>query len=252
MNVTVGRIEAYYDDIGSGKVIVLLHGWGTDRSNLSYIAQELKTSYRLVSVDLPGFGETSINSRDWGVGDYVGFLNSFLKELKINEVYALVAHSFGGRVCIKGLSEGVLSADRLILIGSAGVRHSDSLRNVAFKLVAKTGKTVMKLPILRGKYDKARQKLHERAGSADYANSGEMRQIFLNTINEDLSENAKNLRLPTLLIWGSEDDEAPLADARFFQKNIPGSSLKIIQGAGHFVHNEHPSRVVRFIREFLS
>jgi pimeloyl-ACP methyl ester carboxylesterase len=63
MNVTVGRIETYYDDIGSGKVIVLLHGWGTDRSDLSYIAQELKTSYRLVSVDLPGFGETSINSR---------------------------------------------------------------------------------------------------------------------------------------------------------------------------------------------
>lgn len=252
MIVTVGQVRASYDDRGSGEVVVLLHGWGTDRTNLQGIAKYLGPSYRVISVDLPGFGETNLPELDWSVGDYVKFLKDFLREIGIAEVYALVAHSFGGRVCIKGLSEGVLSADRLILIGSAGVRHSDSLRNVAFKVVAKTGKAVMKLPILKGGYDKARQKLHERSGSGDYANSGEMKQIFLNTIKEDLSDNAKKLKLSTLLIWGSEDDEAPLSDARFFHENIAGSSLKIIQGAGHFVHNEHPSRVGRFIKEFLS
>ena len=81
--------------------------------------------------------------------------------------------------------------------------------------------------------------------------SGTMKQIFLNTIDEDLSEFARDIHMPTLLVWGSEDDQAPLADGKFYHEHIAGSRLKIAASAGHFVHHDEPIQVMRWIREFL-
>lgn len=246
-----GRKVAYNDD-GAGRVVVLLHGWGTNKENLQALADDLSQNYRAISVDLPGFGESERPKDDWHVADYANFVQDFLQRIGVQGVYALVGHSFGGRIIIKGVTGGTLRAQKLVFIGSAGVGHSKSVRNMTFAVAAKVGKTVMKLPGLRGRYAAARQKLHEQAGSTDYAAAGDMQQIFLHTIHEDLRGDIKNITLATLLIWGSEDTEAPLADARYFHENISGSRLKILQGAGHFVHTEQPKKVAKFVQEFLA
>ena len=252
MHITVCGLRIAYDDVGSGKSLLFLHGWGTSKENFIELREALQNEYRIIIPDLPGFGDSAMPPADWQVADYVSFVAEFLQALGVDGVYGLVVHSFGGRVAIKGLSTGLLRSEKLVLIDAAGIGHSRSARNVAYAVVAKVGKVVMRLPLLRGKYDKARQKLHEQAGSADYASAGEMQQIFLNTIHEDLREQVCELTLPTLIVWGSEDNETPLSDARFLHANIPGSTLKIIQGASHFVHNEHPKKVLQFIEEFLT
>lgn len=251
MHITVSDLQVAYDDQGIGKVLVLLHGWGTDRQNYSELTDALRHQYRVIALDLPGFGESSMPPGDWKVDNYVNLVANFLNKLDISDPYALIVHSFGGRIAIKGLSNGLLRADKLVLIDVAGIAHDKSLRNRSYALVAKIGKPIMRLPGLRNKYQIARRKLHEQAGSTDYAKAGEMTQIFLNTIQEDLSGDARSLKLPTLIIWGSEDTETPLSDARFFHSVISGSILKIVQGAGHFVHNEQPKKVTRFIQDFL-
>jgi haloalkane dehalogenase len=60
------------------------------------------------------------------------------------------------------------------------------------------------------------------------------------------------LGVPTLLLWGTEDEFAPLAGARRFQREIPGSTLVAIEGAGHFVIDEQPERCARELVEFLT
>lgn len=252
MNLLVNQIKTAYDDEGEGKVILLLHGWGTSRDNFAELREALRDNYRVIVPDLPGFGDSDMPPSDWRVADYADFVANFLKALGIDNLYAIAVHSFGGRIAIKGLSTGVLQPEKLILIDAAGIGHSKSARNVAFAVVAKVGKTIMRLPGLRGQYKKAQQKLHEKAGSADYAEAGEMQQIFLNAIHEDLRDEVRCLMLPTLIIWGSEDNETPLSDARLFHATISGSQLKIVQGAGHFVHNEFPEKVAKFVREFLA
>lgn len=252
MRITVSGLESGYTDQGTGRVIVLLHGWGTSKENFSELSERLASRYRVIAVDFPGFGESAMPPFDWQVQNYVEFVAEFLKVLNIDDVYSFIVHSFGGRVAIKGLSTGILHAEKLVLIDAAGISHSNSMRNMAFAVLAKLGKFVMRLPVLRSKYEVARQKLHEQAGSTDYAASGVLRQIFLNVIHEDLRSEVGNLTLQTLIIWGSNDTETPLADARFFQANIKGSTLKILQGAGHFVHTEQPEKVAQFIEEFLA
>ena len=59
------------------------------------------------------------------------------------------------------------------------------------------------------------------------------------------------LGVPTLLLWGGDDDFAPVAGAHRFQKEIPGSELVVIEGAGHFVFQDEPERAAEAVGAFL-
>ena len=60
------------------------------------------------------------------------------------------------------------------------------------------------------------------------------------------------LGVPVLLLWGEADEFAPLSGARRFEREIPGSTLVAVEGAGHFVFDEHPERCAREVAAFLA
>ena len=64
------------------------------------------------------------------------------------------------------------------------------------------------------------------AGSADYLRADQMKQIFLNTINEDLSSEVSKITQPSLLIWGKNDTETPLADANLMLSKLKNGTFK--------------------------
>jgi haloalkane dehalogenase len=59
------------------------------------------------------------------------------------------------------------------------------------------------------------------------------------------------LGVPTLLVWGADDQFAPLAGARRFEREIPGARLAAFEGAGHFVFDQEPERTTREVCDFL-
>lgn len=252
MQVIVNKLLVNYTDQGKGRAVVLLHGWGASLDNFAELVATLSTNHRVIAIDFPGFGGSEQPGEAWGVGEYARFVAATLEKLKVAKVFALVGHSFGGRVIIKGISDGVLQPKKVVLIGSAGVKHSDSARNLAYKSIAKGGKAILSLPGLKKLAAPAKRKLYERAGSSDYLQSGDMKETFLKTINEDLSDEAEDVLQPTLLVWGDQDQEAPLADGQYFHSVMPNSELHVVRGAGHFVHNEHPDKVTRLVEEFLA
>lgn len=60
------------------------------------------------------------------------------------------------------------------------------------------------------------------------------------------------LDVPTLLVWGTEDQFAPIAGAHRFEHEIPGARLAAFEGAGHFVFDQEPERTIREVVDFLS
>lgn len=251
MQCIVDGLMTKYTKLGEGPLVVVLHGWGASLDNLSLLCATLATNHTVIGIDLPGFGGTSRPQEPWDVGEYAKFVRSVLQKLGYDQPHAMIGHSLGGRICIKAIGEGILSPDRLVLIGSAGVKHSDSLRNQAYKLIAKTGKLILSLPGLSRLAGRARRKLYEQTGSSDYLLAGEMRPIFSRVVAEDLQSEARKITIPTLLIWGEYDDQAPLTDARIFHDCIQSSRLEVVRGAGHFVHTENPELVNRLVKEFL-
>ncbi|MFS8120651.1 MAG: alpha/beta fold hydrolase, partial [Microcoleus sp.] len=141
---------------------------------------------------------------------------------------------------------------KIVLIGAAGIKHDKDVRNLGYVIIAKAGKLVLSLPGFRNVRQKAKGALYKSIGSQDYLRSGTMKEIFIHTIREDLSDQASRITLPTLLIWGEHDEESPIEDARQFNRLIQGSELHIIPNSGHFVHTEQADTVNELIGAFLS
>lgn len=253
MNTIVAKRVLHYRDEGQGRVILMLHGWGTDCATFDVLSHELSKHYRVLRLDLPGFGGSEKPDDTWGVGEYTHNVNDFLVKVHIDEPYAIIAHSFGGRIAIKGIGTGDLTAKYLVLIAAAGVRHdSVSLKRTVYKLMAKVGKVVTLLLVARNFRDTLRHRLYQSVGSTDYLESGDMRSIFLHVINEDLRTFATNISIPTLMIWGENDTETPVMDANILHQHIKHSKLSIIPEAGHFVYTDSPQTVLTQIKSFLS
>ncbi len=249
MKVIVNNLAVNYTDRGKGKPFLLLHGWGDNLHTFDLLVKELGSEYRFIALDLPGFGESEIPKETWEIADYIDFTAAFCNKIEVTPE-VIVGHSFGGRVAIKGIANGGLKADRLVLIGSAGIAKSKSIKNIFVTFGAKIFKYVTFIPPLYFYRDQLRRKMYQMIGS-DYLEAGAMKDIFLATIHEDLQQYAAKIKVPTLIIWGENDSATPLADGMKLNSLIKDSKLEIISGATHFVHQEQPKRVVEIIKDFL-
>ena len=249
MKVIVNGLAVEYADEGAGPVLLLLHGWKDTHRTFDALVPFLKDQFRIVRLDLPGFGGSDTPKEAWHVGDYALFIAAFMAKVGVVPL-ALVGHSLGGRIVLKGVGEGVLSAERIVLIASAGVARRKTLRNRFFYIVAKIGKLLMFIPPFSFWKARMRKKLYAAAGS-DYLGAGELRQTFLNVIREDLSEAAQQISVPTLLVWGSADTETPVTDGERLKEMMPHATLEVIAGADHFVHKAQAERVAARMRGHL-
>jgi pimeloyl-ACP methyl ester carboxylesterase len=248
MKIVVQNMAIEYMDEGSGPIMLFLHGWQDNFHTFDTLARYFVADRRVIRVDLPMFGGSEMPKTSWDLDDYIKFVADFIKKLDI-QVNILAGHSFGGRIAIKGSATGLIKADKIILIASAGIARKHTFRNSIIKVLAKIGGLIAYIPPLVFWRQKMRRKLYGLLGS-DYLEAGATKETFLKIIGEDLSSFAGKIIRPTLLIWGSDDMETPLADGKRLSGLIPNSKLKVIDGAGHFVHKEKAEEVAALIKKF--
>ena len=240
MKIKIKDIDINYIQYGEGKDILLLHGWGQNIEMMMPLGDKLQNKYRITILDLPGFGDSSEPREVLNIYDYCDILERFLKELKISNPIVM-GHSFGGRISIIYASRNKI--EKLILFGSPCIRKEEK---ISFKL--KILKALKKVPGL----NKLEGFAKKHIGSRDYkAASPMMRDILVNTVNQDLSDEAKNIKCPTLLIWGINDTEAPIEDAKELEKLIPDAGLIEFPNLTHYAYLENLNGVVRILKEFL-
>lgn len=231
MQVIVNNLVTNYEDTGSGKVLLLLHGWGDSLNTFDSLIPYL-SRFRIIRLDLPGFGQTDNPPKPWSIDDYIAFVSAFLVKLNIDDVDILLGHSFGGRIAIKGVGLNKLKCNKLILINSAGIAKGNNFVSILsrpFKWLPRGIKNSI-----------------YHALKSDYVDREELKGTFANVVSEDLKKYAKMINTPTLIIWGKDDDLTPLSDGRTFNKLIVNSKLQIIDG-GHFIHQEKPKEVASLI-----
>ncbi len=249
MKLIVNDLVVEYRDEGFGEPILFLHGWGSNFSTFDGLTDILKSKYRVIRVDLPGFGKTEAPEKDWDLSSYAKFVREFIKKIEIKPK-AIIGHSFGGRVAVKGVSEGIFNCSKLVLISSAGIEERGIFLKVVMKGLAKIMKCILYIPPFVFWRKKIRKKIYKMIGS-DYDDAGEMKGMFARIISEDLSPVAKNINFPVLLIWGEEDRQTPLKQGEKFSRLIKNSRLEVIKNAGHFIHREKPQKTAMLIDEFL-
>ena len=239
MKIKIQDLNVNYIQYGEGKDILLLHGWGQNIEMMKPIGDNFSDKFRITILDFPGFGESEEPKEPWTIEKYVKLLEEFTKKLDIKKPI-VIGHSFGGRVAIKYSARNLI--DKLVLFGSPCIRIQESL-----PLYVRILKGIKKLPGMNsiGEYMK------KYIGSRDYkAASPIMRQTLVEVVNEDLSKYAREIEQPTLLIWGENDDEAPLSDAKELEKIMIDAALIILPGT-HYAYLENLGAVVNILNNFF-
>ena len=175
------------------------------------LGNNLCKKFRITILDLPGFGESDEPKEALTIYDYADVVKRLLDKLKIKNPI-LIGHSFGGRIAIVYASK--YETEKVVLLGAPCVREKEKE-----SLKVKMLKKLKKVPVLSNFEEFAKKHI----GSEDYKNASPiMREILVNTVNEDLTGCALKINCPTLLIWGTNDTEAPLEDAKKLEKYISG------------------------------
>lgn len=233
--VTVQGTTIAIRQAGSGRKdsvhFVWAHGWGCSSLQLLPLAESLASFGYSSLIDFPGFGESPPPPGVWGTAEYSDAVAQWLERLP-QERRVWIGHSFGCRVGIQLSARHPGLLNGMVLIAAAGLRPRR-------KPLAK-----VKVGVRRNLFKAARLILSEgprldwlraRMGSSDYRNAGPLRAILTRVVNEDLASEAKAVECPTLLIYGSADQDTPLELGGQLNRLIRGSRLITLEGFNH--HN---------------
>ena len=260
MKTNINGLNINYIDEGSGQLLVMLHGWGSNIELFKGVIDFARTKYHVVAMDMPGFGKSDEPSEPMDVDAYVDFVLSFIKELYPEEKEIIfLGHSMGGRIIIKltsGIHDGRIKADftvpKIVLTDAAGVKpvrtKGQNKRTRRYKfyknLLTRTG--------IAKAFPSTIDALQKKFGSADYAAASPvMRQSLVKVVNEDLVPYMSSVTMPALLIWGDQDTATPLSDGQKMEKEMPEAGLAVIEGAGHYSFLDNPYLFYKILGSFL-
>lgn len=147
---------------------------------------------------------------------------------------------------------GLVTPRKVVLIDSAGLKPKRGLSYYAKVGFFKTGKFFLNLLPNVSKVKEFKAKLLNKVGSSDYkASPVVLKETMKIILNEDSSHLLPNIKVPTLLIWGTLDTATPLADALKMEKLIPDSGLVKYVGGSHFTYLENIQNVNVVLNEFF-
>lgn len=219
--------------------ILFLHGYLADSKIFYKQFEFFSRDFDIYSLDLKGFGENNNMEYPYSLDEYILEVKDFMKKnnLKCPNV---IAHSFGGRIVLKGTATKKLKFDKLILTGCAGLKPRFSIKKCTKKITFSMLKNFVKRERLKRFYSK------------DYlALSPIMKESFNLIVREYLDCYLKDISNRTLIINGRLDKDVPIYQAKRLHKGIENSTLSIFENAGHFCFLDKPNKFNLEVKEFL-
>jgi len=247
--VMVAGSRVQVREAGDGAPLLFLHGAGGAESALSWLAPFAKAGMRVVVPDHPGFGGSDDPAWLDNIHDAAYAYLDLLEILDLRDVH-LVGMSLGGWI---GLEVAVRNSNRLAsltVIGAAGIRPGD----------IPTGDLFMWSPEERVRQLVADPALAEKILALPQ--TPEQQDIALRNFvttaklaweprffDPHLEKWLHRLRLPTHVIWGSEDRLFPPEYGRRLASLIPGARFSVIERCGHLPQVERPAELTALVRQ---
>lgn len=249
MYIQINQQNIYYQKVGKGKNLIMLHGWKQDVSSFWGVSDLLKDQFTVWLIDLPGFGRSDNPRKAFSVSDYAEIIKGFVNKLGINKP-SVLGHSVGGRIAIKLAAKYPDILHKLILEDSAGIRPKRDIPKFIFYSLAKIFKYL--IPDIFNLKEKVRVKFYKGLES-DYLTAGPLQETFIRVLNEDLTSDLPGIKTETLIIWGEKDPtlEASLNNGKKMYQLIEKSKIIILENVGHFPHLENPERFCHYVKDFV-
>ncbi|KTR85471.1 hydrolase [Microbacterium testaceum] len=268
----LGGTTAYwvYGDAAAATTIVAVHGFRGEHHGLDPVVAYLP-GIRVVSPDLPGFGETApLAGRRHDLEAYAAWLRAFVGAVAPGAV--VLGHSFGSIVSSAAVAAG-LETPKLILVNPIGAPALEGPRGVLTRLAVFYYLAGAKLPraigdgLLRNglivrvmsnamaktRDPALRRFVHEQHDEyfSRFADRDVLHDAFVTSVSHDVRAFAPRIAQPTLLIAAEKDDITPIEAERHLATLFPDARLVEIPDVGHLIHYETPEAAASAIRGFL-
>jgi len=263
-----GARAVNYVEIGEGEPIIFVHGiagcWRNWLENLPYFGR----NYRAIALDLPGFGHSPMPSWEISMANYGRTVHDFCERLGLDRVAALVGNSMGGFISTEAVIEEPERFDRLVLISAAGIsfaewpsqhgRAAGRVIKAAGPLLAGNRRAWVTRPrgrklafgrIVRNP-NRLRPELLQEQGTPGLQAPG-FADALATIWGYDTRERLPEIEIPTLVVWGLNDQIVPVEAALGYHRMIPRSRLEIFERTGHLPMLERPLRFNPLLEEFI-
>ncbi len=260
--------EIHYTESGSGFPIVMIHGFGGSNRDFFLLDSLLNDQYRVIRVDLPGFGMSDFpkqNSPDANfVEVYNDYFNFLLDTLHIDSCYVM-GNSLGGMMAWNVTLTHPDMVKKLVLFNSAGYdmpevmksANADLLRYKLVQMIIKKGipQFIVKIGATRVFYNSTNMLNEERLQriSAFWNREGNVQHLIAMATSKDYvdEKQIKQITCPSLIVWGKQDKIINVKYADMFHADIKGSEEIIYDSCGHVPMIERPLDVKRDVLKFL-
>jgi len=247
-----------YDDVGSGDPMILLHGLLMDRTMWDYQVEAFRGTNRVVTVDLPGHGESPPQPIGFTAWDAARAMGAFADAIELGPA-VWIGHSMGGFQIVRlALAEPDRIRGMVLADSSAGPENPELLPQYeGFLTVAKEDGVsddlagILAMLLFDASFLATPDGVHwvKRLAAQDVNKlEGGCRLVF---DRDDVRDRAGEITAPTLVVHGTDDVSIPVAVAQDLVTRIPGARLVEIPGSGHTAPLEKPEPVNRAIEEFL-
>lgn len=278
--VDAGGVRLHYIECGSGDPpVVLVHGLGSTVTKWRDAMPICGPRRRTIAVDLPGFGRSGTPRARYTFGFLAGGIRSFLDAMEI-ERCVLVGNSLGGMAALWLAAAWPERVEGLVLVSpalplpagarpdaatiarmsvaslpgvgealySAFMRFRSAEWQVADGLRRNVADTTrVSAETLRLMHEEAEDRRRDPRLRAPVLSAQRNLVWMLSARRAEVERVAASLRVPTLLVWGSNDLLVPLVVGEHWVEKIPGAELVVIEGAGHNPQIEVPDRFAEIV-----
>ena len=260
--VSVNDLQiSYYEGGPQGaETIVLVHGFGADKSTWLWFARDLTERYHVIAVDLPGFGASDRPHGSYDVGTQAERLAAFVDALGIRRLH-LAGHSMGGHIAALYAARYPAEVTSLALIANAGV--TAPRRSAFFQRLDEQGDNpllVESAPQFDQLLDwlfvappQLPERLHQYLAQRAVADSAHQREVFEHLRDRylPLEPELPRIQAPTLLLWGDQDRILDVSSIEAMQPLLKKPSVVIIKGCGHAPILERPEESAADYLKFI-
>ena len=248
-------------DVGSGPILLLVHGFPLDHSMWRHQLDALSDTCRVIAPDLRGFGASSGAIETMTMEQFADDMAELLDELGIREPIAFCGLSMGGYVAWQFWQRHASRLSQLILCDTRAIADTEEVargRLVMAQRVLREGATIIAEAMLSKLF--AEKTAREQPSTLETT-----RQVMLATAPQavagalrgmaqrpDMTSELPHIDVPTLVICGAHDAIVPVAEMKALAEALPKATFVEVPGTGHMAPLEDPQTVNAAIRNFLA
>lgn len=259
--VNVDGLTLHYYEGGpaDAPTLLMIHGFGANRDNWLHFARHFK-DYRVIALDLPGFGESSKPDIDYDVASQTERVHAFAKTLGLTRLH-LIGNSMGGHIAALYAArhpEQVLSVALLDNAGVTSPRKSEMFamieRGEPNPLVVRRAEdfdALMRFVFVNP--PPLPESLKRHFAEQSMANQAIYDKIFrqLRERYVPLEPELPKIQVPTLLLWGEQDRVLDVSSIEVMKPLLKQPSVVIMPDCGHAPMIERPEETARHYQAFL-